>query len=81
MTRRLETYSQGQHLPLTAWHQTTGRSNSLGHVNDAPLALDHIIAGRFNCDAACIFKKKYAPGMSRFGEKPENAVVGKRERK
>jgi hypothetical protein len=51
-------------------------------VNDAPLALDHIIAGRFNCDAACIFKKKkYAPGMSRFGEKPENAVVGKRERK
>jgi hypothetical protein len=49
----------------------------MGHVNDAPLALDHIIAGRF-----CLhIEKKYVPGMSRFGEKPENAVVGKRERK
>jgi hypothetical protein len=60
----LETYSQGQHLPLTAWHQT-GRSNLLGHVNnDAPLAPNHI-AGRLWAARLRRLRPanmKYAPG-------------------
>jgi hypothetical protein len=76
----IETYSQGQqHLPLAAWHQPTGWSNSLRHVN-VNVATGNLIhihiayfwAARFSTATLPAYKNKYAPGiMSRFGEKPE----------